>query len=136
MSLGFEEGSTRSGLDSAVFAKPPLRSGQFVAATFLVILLGVVDSIATVRLFEKISIFAILWMMLVFVTVFGTWLRSFAAHKKLSELYVSRTSDGKSLDFSLDLALRTASGLIYWGTSGAAATGIAGISAIIFIHTH
>lgn len=114
-----------------VFAQPPHKSRQFLAVTALVTLSIALGVGILIIFFNKMPVLAMAWILLVPVTVLGSWIRTLIVHKRLHELYVSGAVRENPAGDSLDLALRGASSLSYWGTCGTAAAGIAGLAAVI-----
>jgi len=123
-----EKGSFES---AEVFAKPPFRSKQFLAATVVVLLSEVLDMLVLVRLSGRLSFVATAFVCFVFIITLGNWLRVTIVHRRLHELYLSTRAEGLSSGAPLNVALRAASTLSYWGTLAAAVTGSVALMALI-----
>jgi hypothetical protein len=117
-----------------VFAKTPFRSRQFLAVTSLVTLLGIMDFIALVRLSERLPglpLSAYVCVFLIFGLTSASWLRMTLIHRRLHSLYVNSTVESSSPGSTVNIALRAASSLSYWGTISAAAVGGVGLGALV-----
>jgi hypothetical protein len=124
----------KGGFESAeVFVQPPFRSRQFLAATILVALLGLLDIGTLARLWERLTFKGDVCVLLMFVTAFGGWLRAFVIHKRLHELWIAAKLEDSLAGSPTDVALRAVSSLSYWGPSSAAAVGFCGIGALIIV---
>jgi hypothetical protein len=117
-----------------VFAKTPVRSRQFLAVTSSVALLGILDVIALVRLSQRLPglpFSAYVCVFLIFGLTLGSWLRMTLIHRRLHSLYVNSTVESSSSGSTINIALRAASSLSYWGTMSAAIVGGAGLGALV-----
>jgi hypothetical protein len=98
-----------------VFARPPFKSRQFLAVTSLVAALVAGDILALVRLFGRLPFVTLLTIALVMIQVLGNWARALVIHKRLHELYITSGSQIASPGTAIDMALRAASSMSYWG---------------------
>ncbi len=114
-----------------VFAQPPHKSRQFIVVTVVVALSIFLACGMLIGLSHRVSLLTMTWISLLAITVLGNWIRALIVHRRLHELYVSAGAKEGLAGVPLDTALRASSTLIYWGTSAAAATGIAGLGAVI-----
>lgn len=114
-----------------VFSRPPLKSFQFLATTAVLVMLVVLDCGILVRLFNRISYWTDIYLLFVLAIALGTWVRTMVLHTRLHELYRQVVRENGSLESSIDLAMRAASSLSYWGSLSASAAGMAGLAALI-----
>jgi|ERR1700722_7038750 len=135
MALNSWESVPEGHFESAeVFAKTPFRSGQFLAVTSLVTLVGIMDVTVLVRLSERLPglpLSAYVCVFLIFAITLGSWLRMTLIHRRLHSLYVNSTVESSTLGSTINIALRAASSLSYWGTVSAAAVGGVGLGALL-----
>jgi hypothetical protein len=133
LSMGMDSWTTakRGAFESAeVFAQPPYKSLQFIAVSIIVALSVFLACAMLVDLAGRLSLLAMTWMSFIPIVVLLNWMRTLIAHRRLHELYVSAMAE-RPPEPSLDIALRAASSLSYWGTLAAAFAGIAGLAALI-----
>lgn len=79
---------------------------------------------------DKIPYLAVVWIVLILLTVVGNWARVLVVHRRMHALYIT-DSVQTSGALPLDLALRAASSLIHWGAYATAATAVAALAALI-----
>jgi hypothetical protein len=115
------------------FAQPAFRCPQFRAATGLVVVLAVLDILLVIRLFNRITLMTIIFIALVLLMVLGNWFRVLVTHRRLHELYISANVGSEPTGSAIDTALRASSSLSYWSVVAPAATGMAGLAALIQI---
>jgi xanthosine utilization system XapX-like protein len=114
------------------FSGPPLKSRQFLAVTFLVAGLAVGDILALIRLSGRVPIITLLTIGLVMVEVLGNWVRALVVHQKLNRfLTTSESRPSLATDPAVDLALRAASSMAYWGTATPAVVGMTALFALL-----
>ena len=111
-----------------VFADPPFKSRQFLAITSIVVLLAIFDIGVLVRFFSRISWLAVVYVLLILITVLGNWARVIVVHQRLHELYTTNKIADIPVGSDTDVALRAASTLSYWGTLAASAIGVLGLA--------
>lgn len=112
-----------------VFATPPHRSRQFLACTILVIISIALACSMLIVDHQRITWLACIWIALMAVTVLLNWCRTLNVHRKLHDRYFF-DSERQPLP-EIEMALRGASTLSYWGTCATAAAAIAGLGAIL-----
>jgi hypothetical protein len=123
--------ANRDAFESAeVFARPPLKSRQFLAGSSVVALSTIAEMVMIIRVFDRVHWIAVVCMLLVPLTVLATWARVLVVHTRLHELYIASTPQISSPGSQLDLALRAASSLSYFGVLGASGAGLAGLFAL------
>lgn len=136
--IGFDLWQTKkTGFESTeVFNRPPMRSRQFLSVTLMVILLLVLGCLLLVRLWPRLPMLSVIYIVMFLLIVGLQWLRVRAMHRKLHELYSSGQLGAVQPDSSLDLALRAASSLCFWSVFTPAIVGLPALMAIMYIFVH